>query len=129
MSDTQKMLCETLRISGGVTLVFGCMACLVAFLLIAHALLSMFQKHSSLSAAHLGNMQWIFLLAVVVIWAVSFHTGIYYDYVGYAMSEIDFGKSWIFAIIAFGLSLVANIHFASGHHAPPHAEGKELQTV
>lgn len=120
MTDDQLMLCQTLIASAAWTLIFGIFAVFVSLALTIHAIMACFSKSTPLSAPVLGNLQWILILASVIIWSVCADVGIDADYVGHGLADVELGSSWVLALVSLILAFIVNLHF-SGH---PH-KGKE----
>lgn len=105
-------MCETGKVAGAFTLIFGLIAVIDAFILTVVVIVSQLGKATPIDAhvPVLANVQWIALQACVIIWSVSFHTILVEEDV----PELTLGASWILAIVALFVSIVNALFFSAG---------------
>jgi len=103
---------NTVITAGAFTLIFGVLACIVSLvLLIGVGADAAGKAMAGIPVPLLGNLQWIFMMGSMMIWAVSAQGALNGASSAWT-TKPDLGNSWILCFVAMVLALIANFSFA-----------------
>jgi len=114
-SGSDKSACYTVIAAGAFTLIFGLIAIFTSFILTIIVIASFFGLNQIEPAKPfvdiLANIQWICLLAMLMIWSVSGHD----ELKQINSSNVDrIGDSWILCLVTTICAVAAALFFAGG---------------